>query len=72
MTWSLFLEIWLIAGVISAVWHVIDEWWHYQVFEASPRDILLTNSIVVGLCLIAGPIGLAIELWEKFFDPTNI
>jgi hypothetical protein len=72
MTWMVFLEIWLVSGVISAAWHVIDEWWHNEVFEYSLSDILMINALVVGLCLVAGPIGLAIKIWEKYFDPSNI
>lgn len=71
MTWMSCLGLWLITGVVSAVWHIIDEWWHHQVFEETPGQIFLTNLIGFGLCLIAGPIGVAIKVWEKWFDPSN-
>ena len=71
MTFSTFVIFWLITGLISTVWHVYDEWWHYDVFENSTSEIVLQTLIMIVLCMIFGPISLAVKIWEKWFDPTN-
>jgi hypothetical protein len=64
--------IWLVSGIISAIWHIVDEWWHHKIFENNKNDIFLETVIMVIIALIAGPIGLAIKIWEKWLDPSNV
>jgi hypothetical protein len=66
------VTVWLISGVISAIWHIVDEWHQHEIFESTPADILVQTVIMTVLCLIGGPIGLVVKAWETWFDPTNI
>lgn len=69
MTWT---TIWIISGIVSAVWHIVDEWWQHAIFESSKSSITAESIIIAIFCLIAGPIGIAIKIWEKWLDPNNI
>ena len=71
MTWTTIGFIWLLSGFVSSVWHIVDEWWHHKVFESSKNEIIFETVIMIVICFVAGPIGIAIKIWEKWFDPSN-
>lgn len=72
MAWTTLLSIWLVFGVISSIWHIVDEWWHHKIWESTRTQIIFDTLIMVTLCLFFGPIGIVVKIWEKWFDPSNI
>lgn len=72
MTWTTIALIWFASGLLSAIWHIVDEWWHHEVFESTTSDKIIESVILTVICLVAGPIGIAVKIWEKWFDPSNV
>jgi hypothetical protein len=68
MTWTTLGTIWLVCGVISAVWHAFTGNHMYRTLEYSTARMIIEFVIVMLLALIAGPIGLAIKIYEEFID----
>ena len=62
---STLLTLWIICGVVSAIWHVMDELWQHKVMGHELSFTLIFNFFFAALALVLGPIGLAIKIWEK-------
>jgi hypothetical protein len=65
---STFATIWIISGIISAIWHSLTGNHMYETLEYSKTAMIKHLIIVVVLALIAGPIGLVIKFYEDFID----
>lgn len=72
MTWTTIGIIWLVCGIVSAIWHISTDRYVGKILEYTPLQNLVEDTIVVILALAAGPIGLVIKIWETWFDPSNI
>lgn len=72
MTWTTIAIVWIVSGIVSAAWHIINEWWQHDVFENSKSQIVFETVIMILICFITGPVGLVIKIWETWFDPSNI
>ncbi len=68
MTWTTIGIIWLVSGIISAIWHLISERHVADILKYTKTEKILENSIVFVLALVAGPIGLVIKFHEDFID----
>jgi hypothetical protein len=72
MTWTTIGIIWLLSGIVSAVWHIVGDWSHHEIWESTKFEIAFETFIMIVICLVAGPIGIVIKIWETWFDPSNI
>lgn len=72
MTWTTIGIIWLVCGIVSAIWHISTDRYVGKILEHTPLQNLVEDTIVVILALAAGPVGLVIKIWETWFDPSNI
>jgi hypothetical protein len=71
MSINTLLEIWIICGIISAIWHVMDEWWQHKILEHGTGFTLLFNFFFAALALLLGPVSHFVKVWEKWCDPSN-
>jgi hypothetical protein len=68
MTWSTIGIIWLLSGIVSAIWHTLTGNHMYETLEYNSISTIFHMIIVAVLALIAGPIGLIIKFYEDFID----
>lgn len=72
MTWTTILLIWMLLGIVGFIWHTAETWCQHKMWESTAGEIMLFTAIDFVVGLLLGPIGIAIKIWEKWFDPSNI
>ena len=63
-----FGTIWLVSGIVSAIWHTLTGNHMYETLEYNSISTIFHMIIVAVFALIAGPIGLIIKFYEDFID----
>jgi hypothetical protein len=71
MSLETLMTTWIICGAISAIWHVVDEWWQHEVMEHDLKFTIPFTLFFAVFAFVLGPIGLVVKVWEKWFDPSN-
>lgn len=72
MTWTTIFLIWGISGFLNGLYTIKKEWYHHKIFERSSGEISFHVIGMLLLCMVTGLIGVAVSIWERWFDPSNI
>lgn len=72
MAWSTFFLIWCILGFLNGLYTVKKEWSDHKLFDSTPGYIAFYTVGMLVLCTVGGLIGVAVSIWERWFDPSNI
>lgn len=72
MTWTTFFLIWLVSGFFNGIYTVRKDWYHHNIFESTSAYKVFETLGIMALCTVAGLIGVAVSIWERWFDPSNI
>ena len=72
MTWTTIFLIWVISGFLNGLYTIKKEWYQHKIFEHSSGEVAFHVIGMLLLCMVTGLIGVAVSIWERWFDPSNI
>lgn len=60
-----YLTLWIIIGLINALYNIQKEWYDHELFGTSTMEIVIDTALKLLLGVILGPIGAVISIYES-------
>jgi hypothetical protein len=60
-----YLTLWVIVGLVNALYNIHKEWYDHVIFEASASQIVIDTMLKLFFGAVLGPIGVIVSIYES-------